>query len=273
MWNLLGKELSARRGAIVGWGLGLALYGWAIMALFPSMAEQFGGIEFPEFYKAFGDINNLGTLEGWLPLEILDWIPLLLGILAITAGTAVLAGEEDSGTLELLLSLPLPRWQLVVVKTIVLALVMLIILLLMFLGLWLGLVGIQDEIETGLAAADLLRASLNNWPILMLWTTLSLFLGAYLPRRRHAAVGVTLYLVVSYLVHTLGNVSEKIEPLQPYFPFHYYASREALTGRWVDGNPWLLLGVAGILLVLTMLSFQRRNVTVGAWPWARARVS
>lgn len=272
MWNLLTKELSARRGAIVGYGLGLALWGWAIMALFPSMAEQFGGIEFPDFYKAFGDISHLGTLEGWLPLELFEWVPLVLGILAITAGTAVLAGEEDSGTLELLLSLPLARWQLVVVKTLVLALTALIVLLLMFLGLWLGFIGVQDQIETNLTVTDLLRASLNGWPIVMLLTALSLFLGAYLPHRRHAAVGVTLYLVVSYLIHTLGNVSEKIEPLQPYFPFHYYASQEALKGQWVNGNPWLLLGVAGILLALALVSFQRRNVTVGAWPWARARV-
>ena len=34
----------------------------------------------------------------------------------------------------------------------------------------------------------------------------------------------------------------------------------------------VLLGAAAIFYVLALLSFQRRNVTVGAWPWQRARV-
>jgi hypothetical protein len=34
----------------------------------------------------------------------------------------------------------------------------------------------------------------------------------------------------------------------------------------------VLLGISLVLFVLAVWAFQRRNITVGAWPWQRAKV-
>ena len=103
MLSLLIKELRAHRGGILGWTLGLGLWGLLATVLFPSIGQQFGGMQFPEFYEAIGAI---GELSGFLALEVFGFaVPIALGIYALVLGTGVLAGEEDDGTLELLVAL------------------------------------------------------------------------------------------------------------------------------------------------------------------------
>ena len=37
-------------------------------------------------------------------------------------------------------------------------------------------------------------------------------------------------------------------------------------------NVLILLGLAGAFFLLIVLSFQQRNITVGAWPWQRTKI-
>jgi len=39
------------------------------------------------------------------------------------------------------------------------------------------------------------------------------------------------------------------------------------------GDIVVLLGTAILFFILTLFSFQRHNITVGAWPWQRPQVS
>lgn len=271
MLRLLWQETWGRRGAIVGWGIGLGL--WAVLSfvLYPSLAEQMASLQLPEFYKAIGDVSNIGSLEGFVDLEFFTWIPLVFGIYALAAGTGTLAGEEESGTLELTLALPLPRWQLVLMKAAALGIAVLLMLLIAFGGVVMGYQAILDQVETGVTLGNLLAAMLNGWPIVMLFAMLSMWLGAYLPHRRHASALATVVLIVTYFMNSLGNLINDLEPLRPWSPFYYFASFDTLVEGVDAGNVLTLLAAAGVFLLLAVISFQRRDVTVGAWPWERLR--
>jgi ABC-2 type transport system permease protein len=125
---------------------------------------------------------------------------------------------------------------------------------------------------TDITAVNILAIILYAWPVVMVFMILSLFLGAWLPRRRLAAMGVTIYLIVSWIGNNLANISETLERFQPLFPFYYYNGNEILNEGVPAGDLALLLGAMAGLLLLALISFQRRNVTVGAWPWQRAQV-
>lgn len=271
MLRLLWQETWGRRGAIVGWGIGLGL--WAVLSfvLYPSLAEQMASLQLPEFYKAIGDMSNIGSLEGFVDLEFFTWIPLVFGIYALIAGTGTLAGEEEAGTLELTMALPLPRWQLVLMKAAALGIAVFLMLLISFAGAMVGYQAVLDQVETAVTPGRLLAATLNGWPIVMVFAMLSLWLGAYLPHRRHAGALATLALIVTYFMNSLGNLINDLQPLQPWSPFYYFASFDTLMNGVDAGNTLTLLAAAGVLLLLAVISFQRRNVTVGAWPWERLR--
>jgi ABC-2 type transport system permease protein len=274
MLNLLRYELRARRWGIIGWGLGLALFGLYIVVLYPQFAPQLGGLDLGsiEAYQVFGNFAEMATFAGFISAEMFSFVPVMLGIYAIVSATGTLAGEEDSGTLELLMALPLPRWQLVLIKTLALAITLVLILLLVGLGMAAGLATLDPEVNTGgVTAADLITAIVGLWPLVMLFGAIALFLGAYLPNRRIAAWTGILLLVLSYFGNNLGSMSEPLEALQPIFPFHYFNTSTVLTAGLNTNDTLILLAATLLFLALTFIAFQRRNVTVGAWPWQRAK--
>ncbi len=274
MTSLFIKELRLRRGGVIGWTLGMALWGFLVAALYPSIGAQFAHLELPEFYEAFGPISAMGELPGFLTLEVFNFaVPIGLGIFALVLGAGVLAGEEDEGTLELLMSLPIPRWKLVLAKALFIVVALAIVVVGLCLSVWIGIEVIRDEVDVSVGAADLALVAMQSWLLVAALAMISLFLGAYLPRRRHASTVGALILGASYLMNSLAQMTEDLDPYQPLSLIHYYDPYELMTSGLAWGDSGVLAGVAVVFLALALLSFEHRNVTVGAWPWQRPRVT
>ena len=81
--------------------------------------------QYPDALKAFigfgGEVDYLSP-AGYLGSELFSFmVPLLLLVAAIGAGARAIAGEEEAGTLELLLSCPVSRRRVVLEKLAALA--------------------------------------------------------------------------------------------------------------------------------------------------------
>lgn len=266
MFSLLKHEILSRRSAILWWGVGLILFGVTYIAAYPSMAGSLTamGLEDIAIYEAMG--VQMATFEAYLSSAVVQYLAIILIVYAIIAGTGTLAGEEDSGSLELLLATPIPRAQIVTAKALALAVVLLLILLIAAAGNAATLAAV--EIETEVTPLDLFWAILSVWPLVMAFAMISLFLGALLPTRRAAAMVAVVLFIISYFGKGLSGMVEALEPLRPLSLFHYFETTAALfTEGLQTGDMLLLLAVALIFFALALVSFQRRDVTVGAWPW------
>jgi ABC-2 type transport system permease protein len=275
MFNLFLHELRSRRTAVLGWGLGIAAFGILIIMIFPDFEGQLEGfnIDEIEFYQVMGDFGDFASFKGFVSAEMFTFMPILLAIYAIINGTGTLAGEEDNGTLEPLMSLPLHRWQLVTTKALALATALFLILVVISIGEVIAFNALPAGLDLGgVGAADLVVATLAIWPLIMVFATLSLFLGAFMPTRRLAATVATIVLIATYLGNNLTEMVDWLETLKPIFPFNYYNGQSILESGIDNGDLLVLLGASTLFFVLTMVSFQRRNVTVGAWPWQRAQI-
>ena len=271
MLNLFKREIWSRRNAIIGWGIGLSCYAAMYIGIYPEMAGQLAAMNLSDisFYQAMG--VEMGSFEAYLGSTVLQFMSLILGIYAIIGSTGALAGEEDSGTLELIVATPIPRWQIVAIKALALAVVLFLILAIA----GAGSVAVYNaiEVETDITGVDLFLGVLSGWPITLAFTMIGLFLGAFLPNRRAAALALTAIFIASYFGEGLSGMADSLEPFRPLSLHHYFdTSAEIFTQGLGAGNVALLLGVALVFLVLAVLSFQRRNITVGAWPWQRAQV-
>jgi len=277
MLNLLRYEMGKRRNAIIGWGIGMALYNVYVMALYPSIGEQFGtllsnmNVDAPLF-QMFGNIAGMATFRGFFDLYVMEYVPLILAIYAIVNGTGALAGEEEQGTLELLLSLPLSRWQIVLMKAVAMMIAVLLIVLITAGAGAATFIAMESEIGTSdVTAVDVLLALLYSWPLVMVYMMLALFLSGFLPTRRMASMVVTVILIVSFFGNNLAALSDTLGTIQPLFPFYYYDGADILGGQIEASALLTLFGAIVVFLVLAVVSFQRRNITVGAWPWQRPR--
>lgn len=221
--------------------------------------------------QAIGQFQ-MGTFEAYFSSTILNFLAVLIAIFAIVNGTGTLAGEEESGVLELMVSLPLHRWQIVVAKALAMGLSALVILGITAVAGVLAFVAIAGQLETGITAGDLVLPILSAWPITLVFAMIGLFFGALLPQRRHALSLAALVLAGSFLGNNLLPMIEGMEPMVALLPFHYHRIGPAVFTEGVRiADTLVLTGAAAVFLLLAVLSFDRRDLTVGAWFWRRPR--
>jgi ABC-2 type transport system permease protein len=200
-------------------------------------------------YQALG--ISMASFEGYMASTVTNLVPVILCIYAVINGTGTLAGEEDSGRLELIVALPIPRWQIVAVKAVALGVALLLILAIAAAGAALTLVAIGGQIETTVTPVGLFFNLLAAWPLAI----------------------ATVVVLVSYLGSNLAGMVSSLEAVEKVFPFHYYeATAEALKGGQQVGNVLVLLAVALVAFGGAVLFFQIRDLTVGAWPWQRGKI-
>lgn len=272
MFRLIRNELAKRRSAVLWWGVGIGAYFALIMAIAPDLAPEFGNLDLASIpiYEAFGITENISSPANLIGVYIL-FVPVIIATYGVITGTGALAGEEDDGTLEPLLALPVGRWQVVVAKAAGIAVAILGVTLVSFLGYLVSFPFVEAELDADFGLAELLFSSLESWPLGFLFAMLALFLGAYLPRRSHA-LGVSIgFLIGSYLFNNLAQAAGPLADLRPYLPFYYSQADSMLTGGFEWGRALTLVTAALVCLGLAAWSFQRRNITVGAWPWQRWR--
>lgn len=275
MFRLLWQELRFRRNGIIGWGIGVSIYTALYVGLYPSFGDQLALFDMGEmaFYEALG-ITDMTSFAGYVASTYVNLAPILLSIYAIISGSGTLAGEEDEGKLELMVTLPIPRWQIVTAKALATAVALLLVLAIVGLAAVGVLLSIQDQIETSATAVDMFLSALYMWPLVLVVAMISLFMGAYLPNRRTAALVATVIFVANYFGNSLANLYDSVEPIKPIILFNYYDTAPAvLTEGQATADTAVLLATSFVLFLLAVWAFQRRNITVGAWPWQRAKLT
>jgi ABC-2 type transport system permease protein len=252
------------RGQILGWGLSLAVLSLYLVSFYDTLVEQQAQLQqlmasYPrELLVFFGDVDTMFTPQGYLSLEFFSYMPLILGIYVVLAGSGLLAGDEESGTLDLLLAHPISRSRLFAGRLLALGLSTVAILALCWLGFLLG----QQWSELDLAWDTLALPFVSLWAVLAVFGGLSILMSMLLPSRRAAAMVGGLAVVLSFFVTSLSRIDENLEAAARFSPLNYYQSGDAilgLNGEWLAG----LIGVALVSIALAWWRFERRDIRVG----------
>jgi ABC-2 type transport system permease protein len=280
MTTIFRYALERLRGQVLGWGLTLFLLGLAAAARFDLVYESkeeflkilkgpIGGV-----VKMFGDPDKMFTSEGFLTMQFFSWLPLLLGVFAVLAGSGLLVADEENGTLDLVLAHPVSRTALFVGRFLAFVAATVGILFIAWLGL---VVAASRSAKLDLNVGPLLWPFLSLLAVLLLYGSLALLLSLLLPSRRMAASAAGLLLVVSFFLSGLARADPSLKPLARCLPLEYYQSGEAvhgLNGAWFGG----LLGVTLLFAGLAWSLFERRDIRVGGeagWrlPWRRRKAT
>jgi len=272
MFNLLIHEIRSRWRAILGWGFGLILFGAVYISIFPGLFEQLQSLRNLSVYKLVG--MRLGSVEGYMASVVLVYIPILLGIYCIIASTSTLAGEEDNGTLELIVAMPLSRGQVLSAKAIALSVVALFIMIIASIGNAFILAVIKINNPINVTPFGLFSALMSSLPLALGLIMIGFFLGAILPNRRLSATVLTIFFIASFFVENIAGMVKSLEPVRYFSLFNYYNTTETI---FTDGarlsDILILLVAAAVFYVLGLICFQRRNITVGTWPWQRGKIT
>jgi ABC-2 type transport system permease protein len=265
MLTTLRYALVQFRGQILGWGLGIAALGLILISFYDVFMEQQADFmqmleSYPPEFLAFfgGDAASMATPDGYLGMYGFSMLPVIVGIFALIAGSGLLASDEESGRLDLIVAHPVSRAALFWGRLAGFVVSSVAILILGWLGFAVLLGGSSLDVSWGEMALPFL-------PVLaqvLIYGTLALLFSMLLPARRLAAMAAGLVMVVSYFLSSMATLNESLAAVARFLPYDYFQGGDALSGlnfTWFLG----LLAGSAVLALLAWWRFQRRDIRVG----------
>ncbi|MEV4129551.1 hypothetical protein [Nocardia sp. NPDC049707] len=258
--NVFLKSLYDQRRGLLGWGIGIVAVVLLESALWPSISNMAGLHEFlnsfPEPMAKLFNMDQFMTGTGFLNAELFSMLlPILFLVFAIGRGARAVAGEEESGVLEVLLITRLSPIRLALDKAAVLATAVLALAAMLFGAIVAGSAVFGLGISIAAAAAGALSMALIG--IEFGW--LALALGAATGRRIVALGGATVFAVAAYVLYVASKIVDSVRPWGPLSPFH-----QAIEGGPIGAGlsvAYIWLVVAGAAAVLAALPvFDRRDI-------------
>lgn len=249
------------------WTIGFVIFGWYAVILVPDMAGLQRYIEIFEALPGammsmfgFSDARVMATPEGFIGLYLLYFL-VILSVYALLVGLNITANDEDSGAIDMLLSLPLPRWRLIAEKCIAYALMMTVIALGGAVGMILG--DLMNE-NMALNTVDVLVSNLALVPSGLVVMAFALLLGAVLRRRSTAATLGGLFIAASFLGDNIArNVQHEVAQAVRQLSYFSHAGVQDVLFRGVAlGSVIVLLVAAVVLAAVSAAAYQRRDVRV-----------
>lgn len=250
------------------WGLALGAMGFLVVLMIPDanglkqMRDLLESLP-PILLRAVGvgdDLDFIATPEGFIAVGFFGKTLLLLAAYPVIVGLRVTSSEEHSGTLDILLSFPLPRWQIVLQKFIAYALTAVVVIACLFVGMLAGQAVTGLQLNMGRIALTIL----NALPCLTLILAFTILVGAMINNRR-LTIGIsTVFVVGSFMLDVVGQLAKGsfAEDLRALSFFRYYDSTGVMQNGLVAANFIGLLLVAGVLVATSLYVFQRRDVGV-----------
>lgn len=242
----------------------LGLFALLLIALFPTIAES--GADFqayieslpPSVQEGFGVSGvDYTTMEGFLSTEFYGFVwVLLLGLYVTYAAGGTVAGDIESGRMDMLLATPISRADVLLEKFLSLLTIVVVLNLLMPLFVYAGAILIDESIDTfGLVVVHLLSV-----PYLLVCGALGTLLSVTIHRAdiaRRAGIGVVFVLFVLEAVTT----DTDFEWLGLLSPTHYYDPTKILVEESYDLVGVAILVVATVvLLAVSRIIFERVDV-------------
>jgi ABC-2 type transport system permease protein len=266
------KTLRDYRVAILGWGIGMGLFVVSPMASVsalvttPQAREQL--ISLAATFAWTADPIAVDTIGGYATFKIGLFI-FLIAIWPLLAGSRMLRGEEDRGSLDVLLSLPRPRLNVALEKVAAMWTALFVM------GALIGLLALAGGKKFGgdFGLGDALLFGLNLALICAVFGSLALLISQFTQERGPAAgwtAGLLLVFIVLDMVHRVVPNSEWISRLSPIY--YYNLSKPLVLSSGANAGAMVaLLALAAILGGVAIWLFVRRDIgaTVPLPSWLR----
>ena len=262
------RTLQDNLPAILGWGMGYSILLAAVSLLYPAMKANntllgiAGSLNlFSQTSEDLAEITTFTTFGGYLGVMALNLAPQILSVFLASQALGAVSREEERGTLDILLSAPIPRWRFLVEKTLAIIVSLLAILTMMWTTL-----AVCSLVVTG---ADLpllnLTAGIGHLPpISLAILTASLLISLCVHSSRLAGGLIALFLLVNFFWRAVLMWVDVplLAPFKSWTIFYYYRIVPVFVHGTDGAYDRVLLILAAVLFAAALWRFQRRDLMV-----------
>lgn len=258
--SVYSKSLRDQRRGLLGWSIGVVLIVLLESAIWPTFSDMSGMQDFlknyPEAMRKLFNLDQFTTGTGFLNAELFTFmLPILFLVFAIGRGARGVAGEEERGTLEVLLLNGVSPIRLALEQ----AAVLITSAVILGLALFGSIVVCSAIFGLGIPIAFAASGALSMTLLGTEFGLIAAAIGAATGKRVPAIAGASILAVAAYVLHVAAQLVTAITPWGPWSPFHQAIG----SGPMGVGLPlaflWLALG--GFVCLLAALPvFDRRDI-------------
>jgi ABC-2 type transport system permease protein len=253
------KTLFEKRWMALWWTLSSVALTIFIVIFFPTLKDSFGEAvkNMPESMRSLiGNVEDYQQLGGYLTVQVFQqmiFLPLILGVILCTG---LLAGDENEGTLQTLLTHPISRTKVYLHKLAASAVILWIVTFGFFVGSWIGSLLISEHVDLW----RLLQATFMAWLVGMAVSLIGFALAAITGKRALSGSIAGAYAFVMYVITSLVATVAALKIPEYLSPFHYFNNPSPLKATFDYGDMFVLLIASVVFIVLGYALFVRRDI-------------
>jgi ABC-2 type transport system permease protein len=260
--TVFAKTLHDQRRSLVWWALGFAGTVLMYAAFWPTIRDNASAFDvylqkLPEVMRNLIGTVSFATPEGYLQTELFTFVaPILLLVYAISAGSRAIAGEEEAGSLDLLLSVPIRRRRVLLDKFWAMLVVTLGLVCLM----WLTVIACGALFDLRPDLGNFTGASLLSFLLAVAFGSIALAVGC-MTGNKGLAIGVPSGIaLITFLVNMFQPSVDWLDPFRWISPFYYYSGGDPMINGLDASHALVLAAIAVVALGVALWTFERRDL-------------
>lgn len=259
---LWAKSLQDRRRGIMGWCAGIIGIVAVQMSVYPSVRSSATDWQslidtFPEAMRKMLRMIDYSTPSGYLSAELMTFVmPLIFIGLGASWGARLTSEDEEGGTADALLSLPVARTSYVTTRWVSAMSVLLISATAMGTSLAVG----ARMLDMDIALVRFVQVSVAMVLLGSLAMSMAASLGA-LTGRRNIALGLAMSVEIAlFVLYSLAPLVAFIEDLNPFNPLQWTMGMDSLRTGMHFGYASLTVVASAVLMLVTYVVFYGRDI-------------
>jgi ABC-2 type transport system permease protein len=255
------KALYDQRRGLLGWSAGIATMTALFVLIYPMVRDMPDLDVFLEQYPdVFGQLFNIEAMTtgpGFLNAELFSLLgPALFLVYGIGRGARAVAGEEETGTLEVLLATPLSRTRMLAEKALALVTGVSVLGVVLFVTM----VAFGPLVDLGLTVGYAAAAAASMTLLGAEFGLLALAVGAVAGRRGPAITVAGVAAVASYLLFAVGALVDEVEPWRFLSPFQHAIGTDPIINGMSAGYATAMVLVGLVVVALSSPLLEHRDI-------------
>ena len=232
-------------------------------AIFPAFEEAIIDMMNSEFYESFNffpHADKMHTYAGFLTLELytIFWLLILAIMLGFVAASSI-STEIEGKTIDLLMSNPVSRKQIVIEKFVGLIPMFLVVNFAMMLAV----MGITAALNESLDFGNLFLVHIISIPYFLAVLSLGMLISVVIDEKMKSSIILILILVGMFVLNSLSLTTPDYNWLGSFSFSHYFDTYNVLELGEVDlVGISVFAAVTIICLVVSMIYFEYRDIMI-----------
>lgn len=261
--TLIQRVLREHQKGILGWTLGIVALVVIQLAVYPtirSSATDWSQLtdQFPDAIKKIFRMDDYASERGYLTTELLSFtLPFIVIGLGCTWGARVATEDEDSGTADIMLTLPISRSSYITSRLVAATCVLVIALVCFFATLALG----TRMLELSIPLNRYISATFSLFCLGELMLIIAASIGATTGKRT-TALGVSMAIAIAlFVLYSLGPLVRVIDKTTKINPMQWTIGSRPLFDGTSVGYTACVVGMSLPFLLATYVYFNRRDIS------------